>query len=67
MVSVIVISHNYGNYLNRCVNSILHNNKHYINEIIIINDASNDNTDEVVKKLKKKQVKLNIIKDISNL
>lgn len=62
MVSVIVISHNYGNYLNRCVNSILHNNKHYINEIIIINDASNDNTDEVVKKLKKKTSKIKYYK-----
>ena len=62
MVSAIVICHNYGRYLNKCVNSILHNDKSYLSEIIIINDASDDNTEEVVKKLKKKTKKIRYFK-----
>ena len=62
MVSVIVICHNYGRYLNKCVNSILHNDKSYISEIIIINDSSDDNTEEVAKKLKKKTKKIKYFK-----
>jgi glycosyltransferase involved in cell wall biosynthesis len=62
MVSVIVICHNYGRYLNKCVNSILRNDKSYISEIIIINDYSDDNTEEVAKKLKKKTKKIKYFK-----
>ena len=62
MVSAIVICHNYGRYLNKCVNSILHNHKSYLSEIIIINDASDDNTEEVAKKLKKKTKKIRYFK-----
>ena len=40
MISIIVISHNYGKFLNRCVNSILKNDKSFIKEIIIINDSA---------------------------
>ena len=54
MVSVIVISHNYGQFLTKCINSILTNNLNYLKEIIIVDDASRDNTSEVAKKLKKK-------------
>ncbi len=55
MVSAIVISHNYGRFLKKCVKSILHNNKNYINEIIIIDDSSSDNTQEIALNLKKKK------------
>ena len=54
MVSVIVISHNYGQFLTKCINSILTNNLNYLKEIIIVDDASKDNTSDVAKKFKKK-------------
>ncbi len=50
MISVIIISHNYGKYLQDCINSVLNNDPELIKEIIILNDASSDNTDEVSKK-----------------
>lgn len=62
MVSAIVISHNYGRFLKKCVKSILHNNKNYISEIIIIDDSSSDNTQEVALNLKKKNKKIKFFK-----
>ena len=53
MISFIVPTHNYGFMLKRCINSILSNEKKYVREILIINDASKDNTDQIVKKIKK--------------
>ena len=50
MISVIIISHNYGRYLQDCVNSILDNDHNLIKEIIILNDASTDNTEEISKR-----------------
>ena len=64
MISVVVTCHNYGKYLQKCVESILDNDKSFLREIIIINDSSKDNTEYVAKKLKKKQRKLNILKRI---
>ena len=40
----------------------MHNDKSYISEIIIINDSSDDNTEEVAKKLKKKTKKIKYFK-----
>ena len=54
MISVVVTSHNYGKYLQKCIESILDNDKSFLREIIIINDSSKDDTESVVKKLKKK-------------
>ena len=46
-ISVVVTCYNYGKYLERCLNSVLAQTyKDY--EIIVINDGSTDNTDEVV-------------------
>ena len=39
--------------MERCIKSICKNNAKYIKEIVIVNDASNDNTEHVVKKLKR--------------
>lgn len=50
-VSIIITCYNYGKYLEGCLTSVL---KQTFNdfEIIIINDGSIDNTDEVIKKFK---------------
>jgi glycosyltransferase involved in cell wall biosynthesis len=48
MVSIIVVSHNYGQFLTKCINSILTNNLNYLKEIIIVDDASKDNTSDVL-------------------
>jgi|TARA_B110000037_G_C17106230_1_gene499936 glycosyltransferase involved in cell wall biosynthesis len=48
MISVILLTHNYANYLSECLDSILKNDISLIGEIIIINDYSTDNTDQVV-------------------
>tara|TARA_B100001027_G_C16254981_1_gene326422 strand:- start:1101 stop:1769 length:669 start_codon:yes stop_codon:yes gene_type:complete len=62
MISVVVTSHNYGKYLQKCIESILDNDKSFLREIIIINDSSKDDTESVVKKLKKKTEKIKYFK-----
>ena len=54
MISFVVPAHNYGYLITKCISSILKNEKKFIKEIIIINDSSNDDTDLIIKKLKKK-------------
>lgn len=52
-VSVIVTSYNYGLYIERCLRSLLSQNfnpKNY--EVIVVDDASTDNTLQVVEKFK---------------
>ncbi|MBW2647309.1 MAG: glycosyltransferase family 2 protein, partial [Deltaproteobacteria bacterium] len=46
--SVIITCHNYGHYLSWCISSIMHQSKG-AKEIIIVNDSSNDETEEVAK------------------
>jgi len=48
MISVILLTHNYANFLSDCLDSINKNDTSLIGEIIIINDNSSDNTDEIV-------------------
>lgn len=62
MISFIVPTHNYGRFLNKCVLSIFNNNSRFIKEVLIINDSSTDNTDLVVKKLRKKFKKIKYYK-----
>ena len=47
--SIIVTTHNYAVYLKRCIDSLLLQTVEPL-EIIIINDSSSDNTDDVMKK-----------------
>jgi glycosyltransferase involved in cell wall biosynthesis len=58
MISVIIPAHNYGKYILECLNSILNNNNSLINEIIIINDSSIDETDLILKDYPKKNNKI---------
>ena len=52
MFSIIIPCHNYGKFFN-CINSIDFENK-YLNEILIVNDNSNDETSEIINSLDKK-------------
>jgi len=62
MISVIVISHNYGSFLDKCLKSILKNDKKLIKEVIVLDDSSEDNTFDVVYKFKKKYKKIKYFK-----
>ncbi len=62
MISFIIPSHNYGIYLESCIKSILSNNPNYVKELIIINDSSTDNTDQVIAKLNIKEKKIKYFK-----
>ena len=53
MFSIIIPCHNYGKFLFNCINSIDFENK-YLNEILIVNDNSNDETSEIINSLDKK-------------
>tara|TARA_Y100000389_G_C17441978_1_gene509174 strand:+ start:335 stop:1015 length:681 start_codon:yes stop_codon:yes gene_type:complete len=58
MISVLVTTHNHGMFLKKCISSILKNDKKYLKEIIIVDDSSIDNTNEIINKLKKKNKKI---------
>ena len=52
-VSVLVVNYNNSKYINKCINSLL--NQDYRNiEIIFLDDNSFDNSNDVIKKFKKK-------------
>ena len=47
MFSIIIPCHNYGKFLLKCLKSIEFEND-YLKEVIILNDSSEDNTDEII-------------------
>jgi len=62
MISVILLTHNYANFLSDCLDSINKNDNSLIGEIIIINDNSSDNTDEIVSQYKSQNSKIRYFK-----
>ena len=48
LVSVIITAHNYGRFLDKCISSVLEQTYENI-EIIVVNDGSQDNTNEILK------------------
>ncbi len=58
MISIIVTTHNHEKYIIKCLNSILKNDKDLLNEIIVINDSSNDQTEKKIKNLLKTYKKI---------
>lgn len=59
MISFIIPSHNYGKYLEKCVDSIFKNKLKFIDSVTIINDSSNDNTNQIINNLLIKYKKIN--------
>lgn len=61
MISIIIPVYNTGKYIEKCLNSILNQTKSINLEIIIINDGSTDNSENLIKKyIEKNEQKLNI-------
>ena len=52
-VSIIIVNYNNAKFLSKCINSVL-NQSYKCKEIIVLDDNSQDNTIEVLKKFKKK-------------
>ena len=47
-ISILITNYNYGKFISRCLRSCL-DQKNINHEIIIVDDNSSDNSDEVVK------------------
>ncbi len=58
MISFVVPTHNYGKYLIKCIDSIFNNDVNLIDDVIIVNDSSSDNTKLIIEKLVKKYDKI---------
>lgn len=67
-ISVIVTSYNYGPYIERCLRSLLEQNfnrEQY--EVIVVDDASTDNTIQIIEKYKAKYPHLRILQNQKNV
>ena len=62
MISVIIINHNYIDYISQCLDSVLKNNSKKIKEIIVIDDASTDKSYDFIKKKYSKISKIKLFK-----
>lgn len=61
LLTVVIPVYNTGEYLSRCVESVLNQTISYLN-IIIVNDGSTDNSEEIIKKKYFKQPNIEYIK-----
>jgi len=66
LVSVIILSYNKAQYLKEAIGSVLFQGFHDF-EIIVINDASEDNTENIVKDLMEKDSRIRYFKNETNL
>ena len=55
-ISIIVPIYNAEKYLNKCIDSIINQSKKEL-EIILINDGSTDNSENIIKKYADKRIK----------
>lgn len=58
MISIVVICHNYGRFLRKCLSSIIKADNKFVKEIIIIDDSSNDNTSIISTEFQKNYKKI---------
>ena len=58
MISIVLICHNYGRYIQQCFDSIYANDQSLIKEIIVINDSSQDNSSIIIKKNRLNNIKI---------
>ena len=58
MVSIVLICHNYGQYIQQCFDSIYANDQSLIKEIIVVNDSSQDNSAIIIKKNRLNNIKI---------
>lgn len=65
-ISVIIPAYNCQNTIERCINSILDQEKTILKEIIIVDDGSNDDTSLVVEKIKKKDNRIKLFRTSNN-
>ena len=66
LISVVIPAYNNGKYIDKCLNSII--NQTYTNiEIIIINDCSTDDTEQIILKYKNKDERILYLKNDKNI
>lgn len=66
LISIIMTSYNYARFLPEAIESIL--NQTYTNwELLIIDDASKDNSIEIIKKYQQKDSRIKLIENKRNL
>jgi glycosyltransferase involved in cell wall biosynthesis len=67
LISVVVICYNQEKYIEQCIRSILNQSTHYNFEIIASDDASEDDTIEILKRLSKEDDRLKAVRNGANI
>lgn len=66
-ISIVIVNWNAGDQLKDCLNSIIHNHSNVIDEVVILDNNSSDDSLEGVTKLKSEDFDIRIIRSESNL